>query len=64
MEDVRQGRDDLASLARELEKKVKNKDAEILQLQEDMASVERGRKNAEQERDDLQDELQNGTKDK
>jgi hypothetical protein len=36
---------------------VKNLEAELLRLQEDLASVERMRRNAEAERDELADEI-------
>lgn len=64
LDDVRASRDDLALVARDLEKKSKSKDADILQLHEDLATSERSRKNIEQERDDLSDELQNSMKEK
>lgn len=36
---------------------VKNLEAELLRLQEDLAAAERGRRHAEAERDELADEI-------
>ena len=40
---------------------VKHLEAELLQLQEDLGSSERGRKNVENERDELQEEINNSS---
>ena len=50
--------------ARESEKKAKNLEADLMQSQEDHAAAERQRRAAESERDDLQEELASGLKDK
>lgn len=52
-----QGRDDATNAAREAERKLKNQEAELLQLREDLAIAERARKQLQNERDELQDEL-------
>ena len=39
---------------KELEKKVKSLEADLIQMQEDLSSVERAKRAAETERDDLQ----------
>ena len=40
-----------------MEKKVKNLEADMMQLQEDLSAAERARRTAEAERDDLQEEM-------
>ncbi|KAK7939054.1 hypothetical protein WMY93_002380 [Mugilogobius chulae] len=57
LEDTRASRDDIFSMAKENEKKLKSLEAEVVQLTEDLAASERGRRHAEQERDELQDEI-------
>lgn len=52
-------REDMAAAAKENEKKAKNLETELLQLQEDLATSERTRKQVENERDELQDEINN-----
>ena len=64
LDEVRQARDDLSNVARENEKKAKNFEAEVMQLHEDLSAAERQRKAAEAERDDLQEELSGGARDK
>ncbi|KAK1877210.1 Myosin-10, partial [Dissostichus eleginoides] len=61
LEDARASRDDIFALSKENEKKLKSLEAEIVQLHEDLAASERGRRHAEQERDELQDEISNST---
>ncbi|KAG7269945.1 hypothetical protein CRUP_005562 [Coryphaenoides rupestris] len=61
LEEARASRDEVFSQSKENEKKLKTLEAEILQLHEDLASSERGRRHAEQERDELQDEISNST---
>jgi myosin heavy chain 9/10/11/14 len=53
-------RDEALSAAREKDKRVKSLEAELLQLQEDLASSERSRKALQVERDELHDELASG----
>lgn len=61
VEESRLSRDDLATQAKEAEKKQKLLEAELIQLQEDLASSERQRKTAESERDELHEEINNNT---
>ncbi|CAF92169.1 unnamed protein product, partial [Tetraodon nigroviridis] len=61
LEDTRASRDDIFAICKETEKKLKSLEAEIVQLHEDLAASERGRRHAEQERDELQDEISNST---
>lgn len=50
-------RDEAINAAKEADKKIKTSEAELLQLQADLASSERARKTAQSERDDLLEEL-------
>uniref|UniRef100_A0A8C9THD4 Myosin heavy chain 10 n=1 Tax=Scleropages formosus TaxID=113540 RepID=A0A8C9THD4_SCLFO len=59
LEEARASRDEIFAQSKENEKKLKSLEAEILQLQEDLAASERGRRHAEQERDELADEIAN-----
>ncbi|CAJ0937909.1 unnamed protein product [Ranitomeya imitator] len=61
LEEARASRDDIFTQSKENEKKLKNLEAEILQLQEELAASERSRRHAEQERDELADEISNST---
>jgi myosin protein heavy chain len=54
------GREEALGAAREKDKRVKSLEAELLQLQEDLAASERSRKAVQAERDELADELANG----
>ncbi|XP_048269768.1 myosin heavy chain, non-muscle isoform X2 [Bombus affinis] len=58
-EEARAARDELAASAKETERKVKSLEADLMQLTEDYASSERARRAAENERDELQEELNN-----
>uniref|UniRef100_A0A8D3E3H8 Myosin heavy chain 10 n=1 Tax=Scophthalmus maximus TaxID=52904 RepID=A0A8D3E3H8_SCOMX len=49
LEDARASRDDIFAISKENEKKLKSLEAEIVQLHEDLAASERGRRHAEQE---------------
>uniref|UniRef100_A0A668AX73 Myosin, heavy chain 10, non-muscle n=1 Tax=Myripristis murdjan TaxID=586833 RepID=A0A668AX73_9TELE len=59
LEEARASRDEIFAQSKENEKKLKSLEAEILQLQEDHAASERARRHAEQERDELADEISN-----
>ena len=61
MDDATLAKEDMAAQMREKDKKVKNLEADLLQLQEDLASSERSRKIIEAERDELQDEIGNNS---
>ncbi|KZC11647.1 Myosin heavy chain, non-muscle [Dufourea novaeangliae] len=58
-EEARAARDELAASSKETERKVKSLEADLMQLTEDFASSERARRTAENERDELQEELNN-----
>ena len=64
MDDLRLSHDELMISSRESEKKAKHLEAELMQAQEDLAASERQRRAAEAERDDLQDEISGGLKDR
>ncbi|KAG7214533.1 hypothetical protein INR49_023048 [Caranx melampygus] len=57
LEDARAAREEVLTTAKESEKKAKSLEAELMQLQEELAAAERGKKQAEAERDELSDEL-------
>uniref|UniRef100_A0A8C5JUN6 Myosin heavy chain 11 n=1 Tax=Junco hyemalis TaxID=40217 RepID=A0A8C5JUN6_JUNHY len=57
LDDARAAREEIFSTARENEKKAKSLEAELLQLQEDLAAAERARKQADQEKDEMAEEL-------
>ncbi|CAL8302107.1 unnamed protein product [Merluccius merluccius] len=61
LEEARASRDEVFAQSKENEKKLKSLEAEILQLHEDLAASERARRHAEQERDELQDEISNSS---
>jgi len=52
--------DEMANAAKEREKKYKSLEAELLQLQEDLAASERARKLLQSEKDELQEEINSG----
>ena len=54
-------RDEAVNAAKEMNKKYKSSEAELLQLQADLASSERARKATQSERDDLLEELNSGS---
>ncbi|XP_030053543.1 myosin-10 isoform X2 [Microcaecilia unicolor] len=60
VEESRASREELFLQSRENEKRLKSLEAELLQLQEDLAASERAKRQAQQERDDLADEIANG----
>uniref|UniRef100_A0A8C5PUY2 Uncharacterized protein n=1 Tax=Leptobrachium leishanense TaxID=445787 RepID=A0A8C5PUY2_9ANUR len=60
VEETRSSREEIFIQSRENEKRLKSLEAELLQLQEDLAAAERAKRQAQQERDDLADELSNG----
>ncbi|ODN06196.1 Myosin heavy chain, non-muscle [Orchesella cincta] len=59
-EEARLSRDEAVAVAKEAEKKLKHMEAELLQLQEELASSERARRAAESERDEYAEEVSNG----
>ncbi|CAB1344647.1 unnamed protein product, partial [Coregonus sp. 'balchen'] len=57
LEELRLSRDEALNMAKEKEKKIKSMEADTIHLQEELASAERVKKQAQAERDELQDEL-------
>ncbi|XP_048465620.1 myosin-11-like [Rhincodon typus] len=57
LEDARNSREEVLAQAKENEKKAKNLEADLLQVQEDLAAAERSRRHAEQEKEELAEEL-------
>ncbi|XP_036796339.1 myosin-9 isoform X1 [Oncorhynchus mykiss] len=57
LEDLRLSREEALNMAKEHEKKLKAIEADTIRLQEELASAERVKKQAQTERDELQDEL-------
>merc|ERR1711981_850736 len=58
-EEAHTGKAEVLQQYKDLEKKVKNLEADMMQLQEDLSAAERARRTAEAERDDLQEEMNN-----
>ena len=52
-------KDEMANAAKEKDKKLKQLEADLLQLHEDLAASERARKAIQAEKDDLLDEINN-----
>uniref|UniRef100_A0A8C7GNV6 Myosin-9 n=1 Tax=Oncorhynchus kisutch TaxID=8019 RepID=A0A8C7GNV6_ONCKI len=59
LEDTRMSRDEIMAQAKENEKKLKSMEADMIQMTEELASAERIKRQAQQERDELQDEINN-----
>ncbi|XP_055753840.1 myosin-9-like isoform X2 [Salvelinus fontinalis] len=59
LEDTRMSRDEIMAQAKENEKKLKSIEADMIQMTEELASAERVKRQAQQERDELQDEINN-----
>ncbi|KAJ3601280.1 hypothetical protein NHX12_032253 [Muraenolepis orangiensis] len=59
LEDTRMTREETLALAKDTEKKLKTMEAEMIQMQEELAAAERAKRQAQQERDELQDEINN-----
>ncbi|XP_062284112.1 myosin-9a [Scomber scombrus] len=59
MDDLRLSRDEAVNGAKETEKKLKTMEADVLHFQEDLATAERFKRQAQTERDELQDEINN-----
>ena len=57
MEESHRSRDDIAARLKEVEKKVKTIEGDLSQAQEEVANADRARRTAENDRDELQDEL-------
>uniref|UniRef100_A0A8C0FS81 Myosin-9 n=1 Tax=Bubo bubo TaxID=30461 RepID=A0A8C0FS81_BUBBB len=61
LEDTRTSREEILAQAKENEKKLKSMEAEMIQLQEELAAAERAKRQAQQERDELADEIANNS---
>ncbi|XP_069381002.1 myosin-9-like isoform X2 [Paralichthys olivaceus] len=59
LEDTRMSREEILAQSKETEKKLKGMEADMIQMQEELASAERVKRQAQQERDELQDEINN-----
>ncbi|CAL8270831.1 unnamed protein product [Lota lota] len=59
LEDTRMSREEILAQAKETEKKLKGMEADMIQMQEELAAAERVKRQAMQERDELQDEINN-----
>uniref|UniRef100_A0AAX7V8K9 Myosin-9 n=1 Tax=Astatotilapia calliptera TaxID=8154 RepID=A0AAX7V8K9_ASTCA len=59
LDDTRLSRDEILTQSKETEKKLKGMEADMLQMQEELAAAERVKRQAQQERDELQDEINN-----
>uniref|UniRef100_A0A8C9R7U0 Myosin-9 n=1 Tax=Scleropages formosus TaxID=113540 RepID=A0A8C9R7U0_SCLFO len=59
LDDTRLSREEILAQSKENEKKLKSMEADMIQLQEELAAAERMKKQAQQERDELQDEINN-----
>ncbi|KAI1884055.1 hypothetical protein AGOR_G00222450 [Albula goreensis] len=59
LEDTRMSREEILAQSKENEKKVKAMEADMIQMQEELAAAERVKRQAQQERDELQDEINN-----
>ncbi|KAK0132856.1 Myosin-9 [Merluccius polli] len=57
LEDTRMSREEILAQAKETEKKLKGMEADMLLMQEELAAAERMKRQAQQERDELQDEI-------
>uniref|UniRef100_A0A3P8XZN0 Myosin, heavy chain 11b, smooth muscle n=1 Tax=Esox lucius TaxID=8010 RepID=A0A3P8XZN0_ESOLU len=61
VEDSRAAQKEVLSSARESDRRAKTLEADIMQLQEELAAAERARKQAETERDEMSEELANSS---
>ncbi|XP_075998939.1 myosin-9-like isoform X2 [Genypterus blacodes] len=59
LEDTRMSREEILAVSKESEKKLKGMEADMIQMQEELAAAERVKRQAQQERDELQDEINN-----
>ncbi|XP_015265686.1 PREDICTED: myosin-9 [Gekko japonicus] len=61
LDDTRLSREEILAQAKENEKKLKSMEAEMMQMQEELAAAERAKRQAQQERDELADEIANSS---
>uniref|UniRef100_A0A3Q2XQV2 Myosin-9 n=1 Tax=Hippocampus comes TaxID=109280 RepID=A0A3Q2XQV2_HIPCM len=59
LDDTRLSREDILAQSKETEKKLKSMEADMLQMQEELGAAERAKRQAQLERDELQDEINN-----
>uniref|UniRef100_A0A1A7YG08 Myosin, heavy chain 10, non-muscle n=1 Tax=Iconisemion striatum TaxID=60296 RepID=A0A1A7YG08_9TELE len=59
LDDTRMSREEILTQSKETEKKLKAMEADMIQMQEELAAAERVKRQAQQERDELQDEINN-----
>ncbi|XP_028310816.1 myosin-9-like isoform X2 [Gouania willdenowi] len=59
LEDTRMSREEILAQSKETEKKLKGLEADTIQMQEELAAAERLKRQAQQERDELQEEINN-----
>ncbi|GAB1292024.1 Myosin-14 [Apodemus speciosus] len=60
VEETRSSREEMFTLSRENEKKLKGLEAEVLRLQEELAASDRARRQAQQDRDEMAEEVAGG----
>ncbi|XP_038608204.1 myosin-14 isoform X2 [Tachyglossus aculeatus] len=60
VEESRTSREEIFTQSRDSEKRLKGLEAELLRLQEELAASDRAKRQAQQERDDMADEVANG----
>ncbi|XP_021070342.1 myosin-14 isoform X2 [Mus pahari] len=60
VEETRTSRDEMFTLSRENEKRLKGLEAEVLRLQEELAASDRARRQAQQDRDEMAEEVASG----
>uniref|UniRef100_A0A8C5EFH5 Myosin-9 n=1 Tax=Gouania willdenowi TaxID=441366 RepID=A0A8C5EFH5_GOUWI len=63
LEDTRMSREEILAQSKETEKKLKGLEADTIQMQEELAAAERLKRQAQQERDELQEEINNSAAD-
>ncbi|KAK2121723.1 hypothetical protein P7K49_003109 [Saguinus oedipus] len=61
LDDTRASREEILVQAKENERKLKSMEAQMIQLQEELAAAERAKYQAQQERDELADEIANSS---
>ncbi|XP_051776097.1 myosin-10 isoform X3 [Erpetoichthys calabaricus] len=61
LDEAKLSRDEIAAQSKESEKRLKSLEAELLQLTEDLAAAERAKRQAQQDRDDIAEEIANST---
>ncbi|XP_041673164.1 myosin-9-like isoform X2 [Cheilinus undulatus] len=59
LDDTRMSREEILAQSKESEKKVKSMEADMIQMQEEVAAAERAKRQAQQEREEMADELNN-----